>query len=215
MKLFSFVFACFFICSVAFGESKCQPQDSFHKLRPKVRVTFPTDIESIVSIETECERCTGWVAGPNVIVTAAHCFEDSHEHITATFVDKHKVPLTLVKLGNEREHSGQDVAILKGNTGNVPAIEIEKDCSEHLQPCMSIGYGPQNTQKSVACYGGRPVPQMDGLFVYAGEVDRGDSGGPVINSKGKVIGVQVSITEDMRPVFFAVPSCTVSKFLNE
>jgi hypothetical protein len=149
---------------------------------------------------------------PGIFITAAHCFNAQHTFIKATFEDGHESDLSLAKLGNILFEESQDFAILKGDTHGVLGIEPEVTDGKTPAPCASLGYGVEHKQKASQCFGGLSL--RDGRRVFYGRIDFGDSGGPIINKAGHVIGINVQILSDVsKPVFFAVPIDNILKAL--
>ena len=215
-KLFILLFA-----GLAIARPDCGIPPGVHLIPtvPRTRNTTPTNVSSVVTINTDCGRCTGWVVKKNVFVTAAHCVEEPGErvHIYATFLDKTKVPLTLVVKGAGVVDSNSDVAILSGDSKGVEPIELElTNIPKDAQfPCFTLGFGPQNTQKLAYCAGRVDDPYNKGIFIYAGSVDHGDSGGPVIVETGKAVGLITMLDMNDQTIFFSIPSQTIKKFLDK
>lgn len=201
-----------FVCVIA-GAAMCPPGDPHQRHTPKLRDSVPTHFPSIVSIRMKCGRCTGWVVEKNTFFTAAHCFDDGATTATAVFEDGRESKLILIKKGDRFKLMGDDMAVLKGDDRGAPALRLAPEIPKAHFKCLSLGYGMETVQKAVACYGARAA--FEGLYGFAGEVDFGDSGGPVLTTHGEVAGIQVSIEADDAPVFFVVPVETIHKFLHE
>lgn len=190
---------------------KC-PTDVDHSPAKTNRQTLETKIPNIVKLEFSCGRCTGFIIGKNKFLTASHCTAWPSLKIVAVFYDGRKSELKLVKAGDYINKPDEDIAILTGNSYGIEPMELAQGCPLPQQ-CGSFGYGQDGKQKAVRCYGGQPVPSSDGLWVFAGEIDHGDSGGPICNLNGDVLGMQVSMAREGKPIFFAVPSCKLLEFM--
>jgi S1-C subfamily serine protease len=192
----------------------CPPKNPFKRHTPRVRETTKTAIPSVVFLDMDCGGCTGFVVKPGVVITAAHCVDDLDEHLTIVFVDGYRSPATRLRVGNRFADQSQDIAILKADTHGVTPLELETGIYAPTK-CASIGYGMEHTQKASMCYGG--IRTAHNLGIYMGKIDYGDSGGPVVNNKGKVIGENNSIYDDYPlenpPVFWAVPVENIHKML--
>lgn len=179
----------------------------------KIRVTVPTKIPSVVRLvvgDVLTNSCTGFVVEKNIIVTAAHCLERSG-NVRALFEDGTNRKFISLAAGNRFISASEDIAVLQGNTGNIVPIKLatEPRIDAH---CRSIGYGPDYNQKQTQCYGGKEM-WTEGTLVFSGDIDYGDSGGPVINDNDEIIGEQVLLSADGRPTFWAVPTSVIIKYL--
>jgi hypothetical protein len=174
---------------------------------PLPRVFVPTNIVPVVQIQTECGSCTGWIVKRNTFVTAAHCFGGPHNKIRAVFTDKKTRRLSLSWLGNEYIPT-EDTAILKGDSRDIKPLEIETAVPKVPTMCLSIGYGIEGFQKASPCVAGPTSLSPGTLYLYQmrGDVDFGDSGGPVLNKDGKVIGETVIKEQDDATTFYVVPN---------
>ncbi len=136
---------------------------------------------------------------------------------------------------SEELETGKDVAILKIEKNNLPSIKLGNSDNVHLQdPIYVIGYpgavvtsaflSKKTTLEASITSGhisslkldikGTPVIQFDA------PIGHGNSGGPVINEKGEVIGVATfgSLSQGGKSLLqgfnFAIPINTVKEFLN-
>ncbi len=175
---------------------------------------------SVVSVNaTKTQRDTSGGLGSGVIMssdgyilTNAHVLEDS----TRFFVELHdrrQYEASLV--GSDRR---SDLALLKIDAPNlIPAEWGDSDAAEVGSIVWAIGspYGFQQTVTSGILSGkDRPGDGVNGkqnLLQTDAAVNPGNSGGPLVNSQGNVIGINTSIFgETFQGISFAVPSSTVS-----
>ncbi len=182
---------------------------------PRKRMTYPSKVFPIVELTTDCSGCTAFVVKPGVFVTAAHCLGVPTKHIWARFVDGKKVPLKLVKKGDDDLHPEMDVAVLTGDTRGAPPAHLLPLPSKDIFECISVGYGLDRKQKMVPCAGAMLEVPFAGLYKFGGVVEHGDSGGPVVDLDGNVRAMQVSIYGPDVPMFDAVGAENILKMIKE
>lgn len=163
------------------------------------------------------------------IVTNNHVVAQA-QTLTVVFSDGHKAPATLV-----RTDSSADIAVIKVNS-TVPAV-LHFGSSNALQPgepVMAIGSALgefRNTVTTgVVSALGRTIqepnggPSLNNMIQTDAAINQGNSGGPLLNDRGQVVGVNTAITRgsSQTDVFglstntavavglgFAIPSSTV------
>jgi S1-C subfamily serine protease len=163
---------------------------------------------------------SGWIAGPDLVVTNAHVVagesdttvtpEGSSTSLDATPV--HYDPsndLSLLRVSGlggtslsfaPEVHSGTPGAIL-GYPENGPFT---------IAPARVGATGPVITQDS---YGRGPITRE--LTALRGEVRSGNSGGPLVDSAGKVMGTIFAATTQGKPGGYAVPNDVVAEALSD
>lgn len=175
------------------------------------RTVMPTQFSNIVSIWTDHLLCTGWVAKPGVFVTASHCFENRPTpSIFAEFIDGSRTSLTLVRAGNRFYQRQDDIAILTGDTKHQQSLVVV-DHYKKSESCIGVGYSI-GRQAAFNCISSQRKWETLGCFV--GRSLPGDSGGPVINSNGEVIGMTVMYLIDGRPEFDVVLGSKLLEYLD-
>jgi S1-C subfamily serine protease len=136
---------------------------------------------------------SGWVAGPGLVVTNAHVIAGEHD-------------TTVQPLGNGPRHDAQavwfdprnDIAILRSSgISQLPALRQNIDAKANTSGAV-IGYpengpldvepariGPTITALSQDAYGRGPLRRK--ITTLRGRVRSGNSGGPVVDGKGRVL----------------------------
>lgn len=199
------IFCIVLISKAVLGE--CGPDLHVYKAH---RPTTLSARLNVVKIHTDCHLCTGFIVGKNLIATAAHCFEENPQRVTANLMDGKKIRLVRLFVAKDYEiHPAGDIAILSGNTGNTPPLLMDVVPQGVMMSCIEVGYGGQETtQKDTQCFTAN-LPTQWGLIQFTGQADFGDSGGPVLNAAGEVIGMTVREADQGLSEFYAVPIANV------
>jgi hypothetical protein len=176
--------------------------------------------KSVARIEgTACGFRTtgsGWIARSGVIVTNAHVVA-GHDSTTVTFVDGGREQARVVHLDSRR-----DVAVLRVPTGGRDPIALSPSPSAGLAAAV-VGYpeaGPLTARP--ARYAGerfavaddiygRPAPRT--IAMFRGDVRPGNSGGPLLDSSGRVIATVFASAVGGQPGGYAVPNDAVQDAL--
>jgi S1-C subfamily serine protease len=152
---------------------------------------------------------SGWAVEPGLIVTNAHVIAGSDD-TTVTTQDGVELDATPVYYGPEN-----DLALLRVGS-NLPTLAV----SEQRQPgadAAVLGY-PENGPYAVAparlgetrptisedSYGNGPVDRM--IVALRGSVRSGNSGGPLVDAEGRVVGTVFAATTAGPAGGFAVPA---------
>ena len=154
------------------------------------------------------------------IVTNQHVVDGGLEFIVV-LADGREVPAVLVGAD-----ANSDVAVLKID-GDVPAVANMGDSSALLpgQPVLALG-SPLGTFTNTVTEGivsalGRTVPDEDGgpellnLIQHDAAINPGNSGGPLVTLDGEIVGINTLGIIDAQGLFFAVPSETIERVVNE
>jgi S1-C subfamily serine protease len=185
--------------------------------RPDVRVATDPDVlgagRSVVRVlGTACGlgvEGSGWAVEPGLIVTNAHVVAGSDD-TTVTTQDGVELDATPVYYGPE-----DDLALLRVGA-NLPTLPI----SDQHQPGAEgavLGY-PENGPYAVAparlgetrptisedSYGNGPVDRT--IVALRGAVRSGNSGGPLVDARGRVVGTVFAATTTGPTGGFAIPA---------
>ncbi|MGH9769300.1 MAG: trypsin-like peptidase domain-containing protein [Blastocatellia bacterium] len=135
-----------------------------------------------------------------------------------------------VKLHDGRTHAAAvigvdnatDLALLKIAVNNLEPLDLgDSDAVRVGDSVIAIG-NPLEYERSVTA----GIVSAKGRKVYEAEpfedfiqtdaaINRGNSGGPLLDQRGKVIGVNTVIRSDGRGISFAVPSNVVKRVINQ
>jgi S1-C subfamily serine protease len=162
---------------------------------------------------------SGWIAGPGLVVTNAH--------VVAGETDTTVTPSGGSSLDATPVHydPSNDLALLRVSGLSRPSLSFAPEVRSGT-PGAVLGYpengpftiaparvgvtGPVVTQDS---YGRGPVTRE--LTALRGEVRSGNSGGPLIDAGGRVMGTIFAATTQGKPGGYAVPNDIVSRALSD
>ena len=161
---------------------------------------------------------SGWVAAPGLVVTDAHVVA-GEDDTTVTTRDGALLEATPVHYDPEN-----DLALLRIDA-EVPSLPISPDPRRGTNGAV-LGY-PENGPYSIAparfgearsvisedSYGAGPIRRV--IASLRGSVRSGNSGGPLVDSRGRVMGTVFAATTTGPPGGFAVPDEIVSSALAE
>ena len=177
-------------------------------------------IPAIVNIEGYSENDktlitgSGFFVSKNLIITNYHVIEKAN-YLAITTYDGKKIPVKKIESVN-RNH---DLALIKIEQSYQasPIIQIEKEQPQIGERILVIGspLGFEQTVSDGIISGIRKFKGNIKLIQITAPISHGSSGGPVINQKGKVIGVAtISITEGQN-LNFAVSSQYITDIMNQ
>jgi len=161
---------------------------------------------------------SGWVAAPGLVVTNAHVVA-GEDDTTVTTGDGASMPATAVHYDPEN-----DLALLRIGA-DLPVLELAPE-PEPGTAAAVLGY-PENGPYAVAparlgetratigedSYGRGPVRRS--IASLRGEVRSGNSGGPLVDGRGRVLATVFAATTSGTPGGFAIPNDVVDAALGE
>jgi S1-C subfamily serine protease len=163
---------------------------------------------------------SGWVAAPGLVVTNAHVVagetdttvtpagSDSSLDATAVHFDPTN-DLALLRVGGMDDAPLSFApAVRSGTTGAV--LGYPENGPLTVTPARVGATGPVITQDS---YGRGPVTRQ--LTALRGEVRSGNSGGPLVDGDGRVMGTVFAATTEGKPGGYAVPNGVVAGALSD
>lgn len=159
-------------------------------------------------IETRQNIGTGWLIEPGLILTNEHVIEGYHN---VTIRQARHRAFTASVVAFDAQH---DIALLKFQPGDVPLAQgaaplpLGNISSDNIaQPLLALGYSTREVNSDgsvdsatanvgvlsqVVDFGSRSQGRN---LVMDAPVDPGDSGGPVLNGRGEVVGMSRAVME--------------------
>ena len=190
---------------------------------PKMQSFFPDDffwpfeLQVPQSNETEKREIgggTGFVVAENLILTNKHVASDPQAEYTVVTTAEKKYQAEILALDPVF-----DIAILKART-DLPALALgDSSDLEVGQTVIAIGnaLGEFQNTVSVGVVSGlrRTIDaELRSLIQTDAAINQGNSGGPLINLKGEVIGINTAIAANAENIGFAIPINTAKKAVN-
>lgn len=161
---------------------------------------------------------SGWVAGPGLVVTNAHVIAGEDDTTVAT-IDGATLDAVPV-----RYDPANDLALLR-IAAAIPALSIAPDPQPGAASAV-LGYpengpyavtaariGETSTVISEDSYGNGPINRS--IAFLRGSVRSGNSGGPLVDSRGRVMATVFAATTSGPPGGFAIPADVVRSTLAE
>ena len=164
--------------------------------------------------ESHSATGTGFVVGRGLILTNYHVVSDKAlepeiYRLESVLPNGRRGPLQIVAV--DVIH---DLALVKGDTGGARGLAFRDTSLEKGEKGFSLGY-PLNQGLSVVegIYNGRSEEQYYETIHFTGAVNPGMSGGPVVDSAGRVFGVNVATRRRGQLVSFLVPAKFAKRLL--
>jgi S1-C subfamily serine protease len=163
---------------------------------------------------------SGWIAGPDLVVTNAHVVAGETDTTVTPFGSSSSLEATAVHYD-----PSNDLAVLRvGGLGGAPlafAPEVSSGTAAAvlgypengpftISPARAGMTGPVVTEDS---YGRGPITRQ--LTALRGEVRSGNSGGPLVDTDGRVMGTIFASTTQGKPGGYAVPNDVVAGALQD
>jgi S1-C subfamily serine protease len=185
------------------------------------------NLENGVTGQTSSQTVVGegsafFVSGDGLLMTNNHVVSDTQADYTVITTDGQKLPARVV-----RSDPADDVALLKVNRPNGPFLTLGDSTSLQLgQTAIAIGnaLGEYSNTVSVGVVSGLQrsiqaqsdlglTENISNLIQTDAAINLGNSGGPLLNLQGQVIGMDTAIAAEGQNIGFAIPSNTLNRVL--
>ncbi|MCH6196734.1 serine protease [Corynebacterium mastitidis] len=130
-------------------------------------------------------RCTAFAISSNLVVTSSHCIKGGD--VFTFSLQGRDYPLDNMRIIN----GGGDVSFFDVDQGVIPDRHVYDVELNDLREGELV-----EREGSVSYSNGNILSLKDSLFLTSGVGVFGDSGSPVLNSSGKVIGVYSGVVDD-------------------
>lgn len=164
------------------------------------------------------------VSNDGLIITNKHVVNDSKAEYTVYLNDGRKFEAKVLAL-----HPVDDLALLKINATNLPTLPLGDSSKLKLgQFVIAIGNALGEFQNTVsfgvisglkrtitASDEQGNIERLENLIQTDAAINFGNSGGPLLNLKGEVIGVNTAIAGGAENIGFAIPIERAKKMLEE
>jgi len=174
--------------------------------------------------EREVSGGTGFVVSEDGnIVTNRHVVDIEDAAFTVIFSDGERYDAEVLAMD-----SIEDLAVLKIDMDNAPALTLgDSDVLNIGQTAIAIGNALgqfQNTvsvgvvsglDRSIVAGSGKSSEKISGAIQTDAAINFGNSGGPLLNISGEVIGINTAIASGSENIGFAIPVNKVKKVVND
>jgi serine protease Do len=198
------------------------------ELPPEIKPFFEFQIPQYREKGYEKQKVGGGtgfiVSSDGLIITNKHVVSDPKAEYTVYLNDGRKFKAEVLAL-----HPTDDLALIKIQANNLPTLVLgDSDKVKIGQFVIAIGNALgefQNTVSFGVVSGLRRsitasdqsgnVERLEGLIQTDAAINFGNSGGPLINLKGEVVGVNTAIAGGAENIGFAIPINRAKKMIEE
>lgn len=164
-----------------------------------------------------------FISSDGYIVTNTHVVDDANAEYTVMTSDNKKYSAKVIA-----KDSNQDVAVIKIDGSNFPFLEFGDSAKLKLgqsviaignalaqySNSVSVGIVSGLSRSIVAGDGSGNSEQLSGVIQTDAGINAGNSGGPLLDLRGNVIGVNVAMEQGAENISFALPSNTVKNIVD-
>ena len=160
------------------------------------------------SNQTPLALGSGFYFEKNLIATNYHVIKGSNKIVIKNLGTQAKSENARVKSYSEE----LDVAILEVGTMNSTSLQLNTVTPEIGDNILAIGNpkGLEGTISTGIVSGIRELSETYNLIQITSPISPGSSGGPVLDSNGKVIGISTFTLHDSQNLNFAIPSNAIN-----
>lgn len=163
-----------------------------------------------------------FVSKDGLLMTNKHVVADPEAEYTVLLNDGRKLPATVAA-----RDPGNDIAILKTEGSDFPSLAFDSSELSLGQTVIAIGNALGEFRNTVSVgvisglkrsliagsgFGG-PVEHLESIIQTDAAINQGNSGGPLLNAHGKVIGMNTAVAAGAQNIGFAIPSADLLRAL--
>jgi len=163
------------------------------------------------------------VSSDGLIVTNKHVVYDESAEYTVLMNDGTKYPAPVLA-----RDPVQDIAILKISAHNLPTVKLGNSDDLRIgQTVIAIGNALgefRNTvsvgvisglSRTITASGGGIIEQLEEVIQTDAAINEGNSGGPLLNIYGEVIGINTAMAQGAENIGFAIPINKAKKVITD
>ncbi|MBE6555162.1 MAG: serine protease [Ruminococcaceae bacterium] len=218
-------------CGSCFDKTDFEPAKDLPSVQaPAIKATSSEDIyadnkDGVVEIRTDTGAASGFVISKNgLVLTNAHAVLDPSEKISKNIFVKlgdHFIRAHVIAIGNTDgdDADSADLALLATEDMPRGAVNLTLGQSSTVRIGQHVYYIGNSKGEGLCMTGGivsdnyRKVEERYYIMTDAA-TNPGNSGGPLFNEEGKVIGVHVSARNEAVGMKYAIPIDTACAFLH-
>jgi len=164
-----------------------------------------------------------FVSSDGLLLTNAHVVSDKEAEYTVLTNDGKKYPARVLARDKIR-----DLAVIKVEDGPFPVLKLgDSDKLQIGQTVIAIGNALgefRNTvsvgvisglSRTVTASGGGTSETLENVIQTDAAINRGNSGGPLLNLKGEVIGINFAMAQSAENIGFAIPINAAKKAIEQ
>lgn len=202
----------------------------FFDIPPELKPFFQFDfqIPQLRQKGTQKEEVGGGtgfiISSDGLILTNKHVVSDKNAEYTVYLNDGRKFKARVLSL-----HPVDDLALIKVNATGLPTVKLGNSDNLKLgqfviaignalgefQNTVSFGVVSGLKRSVVASDQSGNVEKLEGVIQTDAAINFGNSGGPLINLNGEVIGVNTAIVSSAQNIGFAIPINRAKKMIEE
>lgn len=175
---------------------------AFFVISQDASLIYKNTVGSTVTIETDNGFGSGFFVAPNIVATNFHVIEGATEAfcLSNNSTVKYKIE------GYVAADQSVDLILLKVQNFNMPALKMASQTVTPGQQVYAIG-SPKGLPATISDGIVSGMRDFEGykLIQMTAPISPGSSGGPVLNSKGELIGISVSQLTEGQNLNFAIP----------
>ena len=161
-----------------------------------------------------------FISADGLLLTNKHVIDDEDAEYTILLNDERKLEPKVVATD-----PSNDIALLKVDGNDFTHLELTNEEPVLGQTAIAIGNSLgefRNTvsvgvisglQRSLSAGGriGQPAEQLDQIIQTDTAINQGNSGGPLLSSQGKVLGMNTAIAAGAQNIGFAIPASDLAR----
>ena len=204
------------------------PYNPFSNLPPEFQQFFGQNLQFYQPCEKgtqlrEVGSSSGFIiSSDGLILTNKHVVQDAKAQYTVFTNDGKKYPAEVLA-----RDSNIDIAVIKINASNLPKIKLgDSDSIQVGQTAIAIGNALgefRNTvnvgvvsglSRNITASGGGLTETIYNVIQTDASINLGNSGGPLLNLRGEVMGINTAIAQNAQSIGFAIPINQVKEIIS-